>query len=313
MIFSKTDENSQKGYDVRGENEAFWLPAVDVICAAFNLWGWLLHGHELVGAENIPREGKALIIYYHGICPVDFYFAYSRVLLATGRYIKPIADRFLFKITGFGTMLRAIDATTGSIDSCIDKLNQGHMLLISPGGTKEGYNSGHAYHVVWGKRCGFAKIAQGAHCPIIPMLTTNSQEVLSKFPLLYSLFFPLYKHYNFPLLPMFGYWPVKMITVAGRPIEYEPSRTPEQLRDLVNIINKSIFVLGLVYRKSKQNNLKPKQKSWKSSSKVGFAKQVKFVMLSTLKIIKTVVCFGSKVNRKFVSIFGFFFGFPVFP
>lgn len=36
--------------------------------------GWIWHGHEVVGLENIPDEGPALIIYYHGTLPIDVSF-----------------------------------------------------------------------------------------------------------------------------------------------------------------------------------------------------------------------------------------------
>ncbi len=186
--------------------------------------------------ENIPRGNRpALIAYYHGISPLDFFFAHSLIYAHTGRYMKIVAERFLFKIPGFGTMMRVHEAWPGSVQSGIDKLNQGDILFISPGGLKEGYKSSHAYRLVWGERCGFAKIAHGARAPVIPMFTTNCQEVILRFPLFRQATMHVFDRYGFPLLPMFGLFPVRMITVVGELIEHDDSRTPEQLRDLIKL------------------------------------------------------------------------------
>ena len=56
-------------------------------------------GYEIVGKENIP-SGGALLVYYHGALPIDFYYFCSHILLYEGRLINPVGDRFLFKIPG---------------------------------------------------------------------------------------------------------------------------------------------------------------------------------------------------------------------
>lgn len=46
--------------------------------------------------EHLP-SGGALLVYYHGAIPLDFYYICSHVLLYTGRLVNPVGDRFLFK------------------------------------------------------------------------------------------------------------------------------------------------------------------------------------------------------------------------
>lgn len=60
---------------------------------------FFLLGHEIIGIENIP-PGGALLVYYHGAVPIDFYYICSHILLYKGRLINPVGDRFLFKIPG---------------------------------------------------------------------------------------------------------------------------------------------------------------------------------------------------------------------
>lgn len=49
--------------------------------------------------------------------------------------------------------------TPGSLESCVNLLNEGHILTISPGGVREALFSDHNYEIIWGTRAGFAKVA----------------------------------------------------------------------------------------------------------------------------------------------------------
>lgn len=57
-------------------------------------------GYEVVGLENIPDTGGALIVYYHGAIPIDLYYCMSHIFLNKNRLMYTVADRFLFKIPG---------------------------------------------------------------------------------------------------------------------------------------------------------------------------------------------------------------------
>lgn len=57
-------------------------------------------GFELLGLENIPEDGPVLIIYYHGVIPIDLYYVMAKCLLEKRRQIHAVGDRFLFKIPG---------------------------------------------------------------------------------------------------------------------------------------------------------------------------------------------------------------------
>ena len=80
---------------------------------------------------------------------------------------------------------------------------------------------------------GFAKIALRTRCPIVPVFTVNIREAFRSLGLFRSCFRWLYQKTRLPLVPLYGGLPVKLRTVVGRPIEYDPDNcTPEQLRDL---------------------------------------------------------------------------------
>ena len=57
-------------------------------------------GYEIVGLDQIPNTGPALLIYYHGAIPIDFYYIMAKVILYKSRMIRAVGDRFLFKTPG---------------------------------------------------------------------------------------------------------------------------------------------------------------------------------------------------------------------
>ena len=62
--------------------------------------GTIWHGHEIVGFENIPDTGPALLIFYHAAMPFDFYYVHAKIILYKKREVKIVADKVLFKIPG---------------------------------------------------------------------------------------------------------------------------------------------------------------------------------------------------------------------
>ncbi len=69
---------------------------------AMYAWGILscLPGYEIHGMEKIPDKGPALIVYYHGAIPIDYYYFLANVIIQKGRTCHSVADHFLFKVPG---------------------------------------------------------------------------------------------------------------------------------------------------------------------------------------------------------------------
>ena len=64
------------------------------------MWLNCVSGYEVVGLENVPDEGPALLIYYHGAFPIDIYYLAANLYLEKKRTLKNVMDRFAFKIPG---------------------------------------------------------------------------------------------------------------------------------------------------------------------------------------------------------------------
>ncbi|PIO54466.1 hypothetical protein TELCIR_24171, partial [Teladorsagia circumcincta] len=56
--------------------------------------------YELDGIENVPDDGSALFIYYHGCLPLDVYYLIAKLVLHKNRSLHCVGDKFIFKIPG---------------------------------------------------------------------------------------------------------------------------------------------------------------------------------------------------------------------
>ena len=73
-----------------------------------------------------------------------------------------VAKKIIF--SGWKSLIEAFKIMPGTISSCVQVINDGYLLSISPGGVREAMFSDHNYPLLWGSRCGFAKVAIEAQC-----------------------------------------------------------------------------------------------------------------------------------------------------
>ena len=69
------------------------------------------HKHSIRGLENIPGEGGALIVWYHGPLPVDYLGLLAQLHLQTGRKVWSVMDKCLQYLPGLemlSTHLRSV-------------------------------------------------------------------------------------------------------------------------------------------------------------------------------------------------------------
>lgn len=110
-----------------------WLDALAYFFASMtDLCGRVFHSYEVKGLENIPENKPALIIYYHGVLPADMQYLPVRYFLKKGRVIRSVADRVLFCLPIWRLMVRNY-IFPGPPKKCIETLENGHLLQISPG------------------------------------------------------------------------------------------------------------------------------------------------------------------------------------
>ncbi|XP_053098749.1 transmembrane protein 68-like isoform X2 [Hemicordylus capensis] len=229
----------------------FWDGARHMVATLWTGHGRIWNGYEVHGMENIP-DGPALIIFYHGATPVDFFYLLSNILIKKKRIIHVVADHFVFSMPGFKLLLDVFDVLHGSQEECIKALKNGNLLAIAPGGVREALFSDENYTLIWGKRKGFAQVAIEAKVPIIPMFTQNVREGIRSLGRL-KIFRILYEYLRLPIVPLYGNFPVKMRTYIGNPIPYDPNITAAELAEKAKtavefLIDKHQKIPGNVFR-----------------------------------------------------------------
>ncbi|KAM4687365.1 DGAT1/2-independent enzyme synthesizing storage lipids isoform 1-T3 [Discoglossus pictus] len=233
-------------------SNSIWDGARKTLASLWDGHATIWHGYELYGVDKIPDEGPALIVYYHGALPVDYYYFVAKVILQKGRTCHTVGDHFVFKIPGFKPLLEVFNVIHGPKEECVKALRNGHLLAISPGGVREALFSDESYVIMWGKRTGFAQVAIDAKVPIIPMFTQNVREGFRSLGGL-RLFRTFYERFRIPLVPVYGGFPVKFRTYLGDPIPYDPHISADQLAEktkcaVQSLIDKHQKIPGNIFR-----------------------------------------------------------------
>lgn len=71
-------------------DEKFWSFPRKCVAYTWITFAIIYHGYEVIGMENLPIEGPALIIYYHGALPMDLYFLMAKIAIARDRLVMLI-------------------------------------------------------------------------------------------------------------------------------------------------------------------------------------------------------------------------------
>jgi len=217
-----------------GDDYNFNLTAKKIVCWYWKLHSRLFHGHEIIGRENIPHSGPALIIYYHGALPLDYYYLVADIFYNRKRTVRSIVDKMLLSTPGFKSLLKTFECQSGTRESCAEILKNGHILGLSPGGMYEAQMGDNMYKVMWRARDGFARVVKsaGGDIPIIPVFTQNIREAYKSFNMGVSRPFWHWLHETtrLPLVPIYGGVPVKLRTFIGSAIVLPSTATVEQIR-----------------------------------------------------------------------------------
>ncbi|XP_063155360.1 DGAT1/2-independent enzyme synthesizing storage lipids-like isoform X1 [Candoia aspera] len=194
----------------------FWDGARQMLATIWYVHARIWNGYELRGLEKIP-DGPALIVFYHGATPIDFFYLVATVLIRKKRILHIVADHFVFLIPGMKLLLDVFCVLHGSPEECRKVLENGGLL------------------------------------PIIPMFTRNVRETIRIFGGRIRFLRSLYEYLRLPLLPVYGNFPVKLQTYFGDPIPYDPNVTAEELTEkaknaLQYLIDKHQEIPGNVWR-----------------------------------------------------------------
>ncbi|XP_026548324.1 transmembrane protein 68-like isoform X1 [Notechis scutatus] len=206
-----------------------WDNGRRAVAHLWDMYGTVWHGYEIHGMDKIP-EGPGLIVFYHGAFPLDYYYFVSRLYLRTGRFCCTVVDYHFSKIPGIKLFYNVEGLTHNGRRECADILKRGYLLGVLPGGTREALFSDENYDFLWGSRTGFAHVARDAKVPVIPIFTKNLREGYRTLGKIWP-FKWLYERTRWPIVPIYGGFPVKFCTYIGDPIPYDPNISAGELAE----------------------------------------------------------------------------------
>lgn len=183
---------------------------------------------EVVGYENVPPEGRCLIIANHsGQLPLDAIllgYAFVKNPIAP-RACKGMYERFIPTIPFFSIWFSQMGGALGDIENCIKMLKNEEAVIVFPEGAK-------GISKPWSKRYqlqkfgnGFMHMAKKTNSPIVPVGIAGCEEIMYNFG---NVDF-LEKVLNFPAAPLLipYVFKSKVIINIGKPMHFSAQEGPE--------------------------------------------------------------------------------------
>lgn len=192
------------------------------------------HSYEVVGLDQFPRSGPALVASTHSLATYENFLLGSIAVDELGRRPYILADDLLFRIPWVGDAFREVGVVPGKRDTAIEILKRGDLLGLGPGGMREGLRSSKdKYQFDWAGRYGFVWVSLLSGAPIVLAACPSADDVFTVYET--SITAWIYKQFHFPLPFFRGLGPsvlprpVKLWHVMSEPIfpPVEPDKVTE--------------------------------------------------------------------------------------
>lgn len=142
---------------------------------------------RIIGRENIPKEGAAILCSNH-ISELDMFFIGYRIK----RLVRYMAKEELFKNPLLRVIIKSLGAfpvkrgkgDVGAIKTSLKLLSEGHIVGIFPEGTrrKKADKANKEIKV----KAGAALLAQKSQAPILPVLIDGDYKLFSKVRIIFG-------------------------------------------------------------------------------------------------------------------------------
>ncbi len=134
---------------------------------------------EVRGADNIPRDGGALVVSNHsGTVPVDGLMTMFSIHRETGRFLRPLGADLVFKMPVVSSMARKGGATLACSEDAERMLSGDQLVGVWPEGFKGiGKPYSERYKLQRFGRGGFVAAAMRTGVPIVPLSVVGAEEI----------------------------------------------------------------------------------------------------------------------------------------
>ncbi|XP_029139248.1 transmembrane protein 68 [Protobothrops mucrosquamatus] len=206
-----------------------WDNGRRAVAHLWDMYGTVWHGYEIHGMDKIP-EGPGLIVSYHGAFPLDYFYFVSRLYLRTDRFCRTVVDYHFSKIPGT-KLFYNVEGLTHNGRNYLNTFYVGLSLktiqklqLVQNVVMQEVNGARYMTHVT-PLLCELHWLS-----PVIPIFTKNLREGYRALGKIWP-FKWLYERTRWPIVPIYGGFPVKFCTYIGDPIPYDPNISAEELAE----------------------------------------------------------------------------------
>lgn len=210
---------------------------------------------EAFGLENIPKEGRCLVIGNHsGQLPIDGLLVGYALLTNphAPRAAKAMMERFLPTVPFIGNWLNSVGAVIGDPVNCERMLDMDETIIVFPEGVRGSGKLFKQRYKLQRFGHGFMHLAMKHKAPIIPVGIVGCEESIISF----ADMKPLAKLLGIPYAPLVIplVFPTKVYLHFGKPMYFENDvHTEHEVQERVNLVKAEINNLiqaGLSERKS---------------------------------------------------------------
>lgn len=220
---------------------------------------------EAFGLENIPKEGRCLIIPNHsGQLPFDgMLVGYSLLTNPNGaRAPKAMVERFLPSVPFIGNWLSSVGAVIGDPVNCERMLDNEEAIIVFPEGVRGSNKLYRQRYQLQRFGDGFMHLAMKHNAPIIPVGIVGMEETIRS----YADIKPLAKALGMPVAPLVipFIFPSKVYIHFGKPLYFDNDVYKEaDIKERVDKVKAAIEDLiktGLEKREQYKGEQKQKKK-----------------------------------------------------
>ncbi|QQD18575.1 acyltransferase family protein [Spongiibacter nanhainus] len=148
---------------------------------SFSKLAKLLFSPRLSGVSNLSPS-PVLMVGNHSLFSLDVPLIQSSMLTETGRFVRAMADKVLFKNPSTKSLILNMGGVLGSPVVGSSLMEKGKDLMVFPGGSYEVNKPIHErYTLKWKDRVGFVRLAAKHGYTILPFATVGPDEFYDRY------------------------------------------------------------------------------------------------------------------------------------